>query len=116
MSGYFSEKRGLKNIYEKLCLKYIKIPTPFNILNLNNSKENINFYKEKIIHSRISCPLRANPSESASPDSLYETVYQLPPPPPPKPPPENPPSPPEKNSPTPPDSDGSTTVRFSETT
>ena len=49
MSGYFSEKRGLKNIYEKLCLKYIKIPTPFNILNLNNSKENINFYKEKII-------------------------------------------------------------------
>ena len=25
MSGYFSEKRGLKNIYEKLCLKYSKI-------------------------------------------------------------------------------------------
>ena len=45
--------KRLKNIYEKLCLKYIKIPTPFNILNLNNSKENINFYKEKIIHSRI---------------------------------------------------------------
>ena len=49
-------------------------------------------------------------------NSLYEANYQLPPPPPPKPPPENPPSPPEKNSPTPPDSDGSTTVRFSETT
>ena len=25
MGGYFSEKRGLKNIYEKLCLKYSKI-------------------------------------------------------------------------------------------
>ena len=53
MGGYFSEKRGLKNIYEKLCLKYTKIPTSFNILNLNNSKEIINLYKEKIIHSRI---------------------------------------------------------------
>ena len=26
MSSYFSEKRGLKNIYEKLCLKYSKNP------------------------------------------------------------------------------------------
>ena len=31
-SGYFSEKRGLKNIYEKLCLKYIKISSSFNCL------------------------------------------------------------------------------------
>ena len=31
MSGYFSEKRGLKNIYEKLCLKYSKILPLFNI-------------------------------------------------------------------------------------
>ena len=31
MSGYFSEKRGLKNIYEKLCLKYSKILDSFNI-------------------------------------------------------------------------------------
>ena len=30
-NGYFSEKRGLKNIYEKLCLKYSKIPGSFNV-------------------------------------------------------------------------------------
>ena len=31
VNGYFSEKRGLKNIYEKLCLKYSKIPGSFNV-------------------------------------------------------------------------------------
>lgn len=46
MSGYFSEKRGLKNIYEKLCLKYIKISSSFNIQSMNNSKESINSSKE----------------------------------------------------------------------
>ena len=46
MSGYFSEKRGLKNIYEKLCLKYTKIPEAFNIQSMNNSKEFINSSKE----------------------------------------------------------------------
>ena len=45
MSGYFSEKRGLKNIYEKLCLKYIKISSSFNIQSINNSKESINSSK-----------------------------------------------------------------------
>ena len=49
-SGYFSEKRGLKNIYEKLCLKYTKILSAFNILNINNSKESINSSK-RIIYS-----------------------------------------------------------------
>ena len=46
MSGYFSEKRGLKNIYEKLCLKYTKILEAFNIQSMNNSKESINSSKE----------------------------------------------------------------------
>ena len=46
MSGYFSEKRGLKNIYEKLCLKYSKILEAFNIQSMNNSKESINSSKE----------------------------------------------------------------------
>ncbi len=46
MSGYFSEKRGLKNIYEKLCLKYSKILPLFNIQSMNNSKESINSSKE----------------------------------------------------------------------
>ena len=46
MSGYFSEKRGLKNIYEKLCLKYTKILEAFNIQSMNNSKEGINSSKE----------------------------------------------------------------------
>ena len=46
-------KREDLNIYEKLCLKYTKISTSFNILNLNNSKEIINLYKEKIIHNYI---------------------------------------------------------------
>ena len=45
MSGYFSEKRGLKNIYEKLCLKYSKILEAFNIQSMNNSKEFINTSK-----------------------------------------------------------------------
>ena len=45
MSGYFSEKRGLKNIYEKLCLKYSKILEAFNIQSMNNSKESINSSK-----------------------------------------------------------------------
>ena len=49
MSGYFSEKRGLKNIYEKLCLKYIKILEAFNIQSMNNSKESINSSKEIIV-------------------------------------------------------------------
>ena len=48
MSGYFSEKRGLKNIYEKLCLKYSKILEAFNIQSMNNSKESINSSKEII--------------------------------------------------------------------
>ena len=34
MSGYFSEKRGLKNIYEKLCLKYSKREYPKVCVNL----------------------------------------------------------------------------------
>ena len=46
MSGYFSEKRGLKNIYEKLCFKYIRISSSFNIQSMNNSKESINSSKE----------------------------------------------------------------------
>ena len=46
MSGYFSEKRGLKNIYEKLCLNYTKILEAFNIQSMNNSKESINSSKE----------------------------------------------------------------------
>ena len=46
MSGYFSEKRGLKNIYEKLWLKYSKILEAFNIQSMNNSKESINSSKE----------------------------------------------------------------------
>ncbi len=45
MSGYFSEKRGLKNIYEKLCLKYSRISFSFNIQSMNNSKESINSSK-----------------------------------------------------------------------
>ena len=46
LGGYFSEKRGLKNIYEKLCLKYTKIPEAFNIQSMNNSKEFINSSKQ----------------------------------------------------------------------
>ena len=46
VNGYFSEKRGLKNIYEKLCLKYTKIPEAFNIQSMNNSKEFINSSKQ----------------------------------------------------------------------
>ena len=42
VNGYFSEKRGLKNIYEKLCLYYTSILSSFNILFLNISKEIIN--------------------------------------------------------------------------
>ena len=49
MSGYFSEKRGLKNIYEKLCLKYSKILEAFNIQSMNNSKESINSYNGNYI-------------------------------------------------------------------
>ena len=48
MGGYFSEKRGLKNIYEKLCFKYSRIPSSFNIQSMNNSKESINSSKEFI--------------------------------------------------------------------
>ena len=51
MSGYFSEKRGLKNIYEKLCLKYSKILEAFNIQSMNNSKESINCSKEIIVNA-----------------------------------------------------------------
>ena len=36
------KKRGLKNIYEKLCLYYTSILSSFNILFLNISKEIIN--------------------------------------------------------------------------
>ena len=46
MGGCFSEKRGLKNIYEKLCLKYTKIFEAFNIQSMNNSKEFINSSKQ----------------------------------------------------------------------
>ena len=48
MGGFFSEKRGLKNIYEKLCLQYTKILAAFNIKSMNNSKESINSSKEFI--------------------------------------------------------------------
>lgn len=51
VNGYFSEKRGLKNIYEKLCLKYTKIPEAFNIQSMNNSKEFINSYKQNIVRA-----------------------------------------------------------------
>ena len=51
MSGYFSEKRGLKNIYEKLCFKYIRISSSFNIQSMNNSKESIN--SSKIFRSKL---------------------------------------------------------------
>ena len=51
MSGYFSEKRGLKHIYEKLCLKYSKILEAFNIQSMNNSKESINSSKEIIVNA-----------------------------------------------------------------
>ena len=53
MSGYFSEKRGLKNIYEKLCLKYTKILEAFNIQSMNNSKEFINSSKQNRFHHFI---------------------------------------------------------------
>ena len=42
------EKRGLKNIYEKLCLKYTKILYRFNIESMNNSKESINSSKKSM--------------------------------------------------------------------
>jgi len=48
MSGCFSEKRGLKNIYEKLCFKYSKICEAFS---MNNSKEFINSYKQNIVRA-----------------------------------------------------------------
>ena len=51
MSGYFSEERGLKNIYEKLCFKYIRISSSFNIQSMNNSKESIN--SSKIFRSKL---------------------------------------------------------------
>ena len=51
MSGCFSEKRGLKNIYEKLCFKYSKICEAFNIYSMNNSKEFINSYKQNIVRA-----------------------------------------------------------------
>ena len=42
MSGYFSEKRGLK---------YTKILEAFNIQSMNNSKESINSSKEIIVNA-----------------------------------------------------------------
>ena len=59
MSGYFSEKRGLKNIYEKLCLKYTKILEAFNIQSMNNSKEFINSSKQNMLHHVIIFSIKA---------------------------------------------------------
>ena len=43
--------KRLKNIYEKLCLKYTKILEAFNIQSMNNSKESINSSKEIIVNA-----------------------------------------------------------------